>query len=125
MCCFSETAINIGYSCKLLTDEMEEIYIVDGESYEAVEAQLKKARDEMVKINREGGTLRPTENNIIGGGGMAGGGGVGIGPRGDAKMEVISFSNGAQSAVSDVKLGPNDPAFGGFALVINGHSLVS
>ncbi len=38
----SETAINIGYSCKLLTDEMEEIYIVDGESYDEVLEQLTK-----------------------------------------------------------------------------------
>ena len=38
----SETAINIGYSCKLLTDEMEEMFVVDGETYADVEGQLKK-----------------------------------------------------------------------------------
>ncbi|XP_029649206.1 phospholipid-transporting ATPase ID isoform X2 [Octopus sinensis] len=38
-----ETAINIGYSCKLLTDEMEEIFIVDGEEYDEVQDQLKKS----------------------------------------------------------------------------------
>lgn len=27
---FPETAINIGYSCQLLTDEMVDIFIVDG-----------------------------------------------------------------------------------------------
>ena len=34
-----ETAINIGYSCKLLHDEMEQI-IIDGKSKEAVEVLL-------------------------------------------------------------------------------------
>ena len=37
-----ETAINIGYSCKLLTDEMEEMFVIDGETYADVEGQLKK-----------------------------------------------------------------------------------
>lgn len=38
-----ETAINIGYSCRLLTDEMEEVFIVDGESYQEVFDQMEKA----------------------------------------------------------------------------------
>ncbi len=42
---FAETAINIGYSCKLLTDEMEDMYIVDGETYAEVETQMKKVRE--------------------------------------------------------------------------------
>ena len=49
ICCYNslilETAINIGYSCKLLTDDMDEMYIVDGESYEEVWKQLNDARD--------------------------------------------------------------------------------
>ena len=36
-----ETAINIGYSCNLLSDDMwEEPYIVDGHTYEEVMKQL-------------------------------------------------------------------------------------
>ena len=46
----TETAINIGYSCKLLTDEMEEIYVIDGETEEEVLQQMEKAYDEMQKI---------------------------------------------------------------------------
>ncbi|GAB1604721.1 phospholipid-transporting ATPase ID-like isoform X1 [Argonauta hians] len=38
-----ETAVNISYSCKLLTDEMEEIFIVDGEEYDEVQDQLKRS----------------------------------------------------------------------------------
>ena len=37
-----ETAINIGYSCQLLDDSQEDPFIVDGNSYEDVEAQFKK-----------------------------------------------------------------------------------
>lgn len=33
---FLETAINIGYSCQLLTDEMNDIFIVDAYSFDDV-----------------------------------------------------------------------------------------
>ena len=36
-----ETAINIGYSSQLLTDDMEDPFIVDGDTHESVEQQLK------------------------------------------------------------------------------------
>lgn len=90
---FTETAINIGYSCRLLTDEMEEIYIVDGESYQEVEDQLRKAKQDMDRMI----TQRPNE------------------------MEVVSFANGMHQPLADPP--PDDDV--SFALVINGHSLVS
>ena len=76
---------------------------MDGETYEEVESQLRKAHDEMVKITSGGGVSTN-------------------GPMTESKLDGVTFSNGAQS---DVKLEPSDPKFGGFALVINGHSLVS
>ena len=39
----TETAINIGYSCRLLKEEMEEIYVVDGETATDVRRQLQDA----------------------------------------------------------------------------------
>lgn len=42
-----ETAINIGYSCQLLTDEMVDIFIVDGQNVEDVELQLIKCRESL------------------------------------------------------------------------------
>jgi hypothetical protein len=36
----TETAINIGYSCQLLTNEMADIFIIDGHTYGDVESQL-------------------------------------------------------------------------------------
>ena len=51
---FAETAINIGYSCRLLTDEMEDLFVVDGETYDEVESQLQEALDSIKKtINGE------------------------------------------------------------------------
>lgn len=41
---FQETAINIGYSCKLLTENLREVFIIDGETEHEVEVQLKDVR---------------------------------------------------------------------------------
>ena len=41
----SETAINIGYSCQLLTDDMEEVFIIDAED----PAEVKKQLDDALK----------------------------------------------------------------------------
>ncbi|CAH0553187.1 unnamed protein product [Brassicogethes aeneus] len=40
-----ETAINIGYSCQLLNDEMVDVFIVDASTFEEVQQQLLKFRD--------------------------------------------------------------------------------
>lgn len=45
----TETAINIGYSCQLLTDDMMDVFIVDATSYDDVHEQLLKFR-ESIKI---------------------------------------------------------------------------
>lgn len=43
----AETAINIGYSCQLLTDDMVDIFIVDGQNLDDVELQLIKCRESL------------------------------------------------------------------------------
>ena len=43
---FPETAINIGYSSKLLTEDMR-VFIVDADTREGVIDQLRMARDEI------------------------------------------------------------------------------
>ncbi|XP_015918063.1 probable phospholipid-transporting ATPase IM isoform X1 [Parasteatoda tepidariorum] len=50
-----ETAINIGYSCQLLTDELIDILIVDGMNYSEVEQQLTKYL-EMIRSQYRGTT---------------------------------------------------------------------
>lgn len=47
-----ETAINIGYSCELLNDEMCEIFIIDGCYPEEVDKQLKRCLKQINKMLR-------------------------------------------------------------------------
>jgi len=49
----SETAINIGYSCRLLREEMEEVYIVDGDTASDVRRQLQDAVDDMEEKSKD------------------------------------------------------------------------
>lgn len=44
-----ETAVNIGYSCQLLTDDLLDLFVVDGSTQDEVEQQLRKFR-ESIKI---------------------------------------------------------------------------
>lgn len=37
----TETAVNIGYSCKMLTDDMTEIFIVNGHTVQSVREELR------------------------------------------------------------------------------------
>ncbi|XP_041031149.1 phospholipid-transporting ATPase ID isoform X2 [Carcharodon carcharias] len=43
-----ETAMNIGYSCNILTDDMNEIFIVSGYTVLEVREQLRKATEQMM-----------------------------------------------------------------------------
>ena len=51
-----ETAINVGFSCQLINDDME-LLIVDGHTKEQVEKQLLKCKDIIA------GRLAPGEND--------------------------------------------------------------
>lgn len=46
-----ETAINIGYSCQLLTDELVDVFVVDGVTLDEVEQQLRKFKESIKIIN--------------------------------------------------------------------------
>lgn len=48
---YLETAINIGYSCQLLTDDMIDVFVVDGITKLEVETQLKKFRESIKIVN--------------------------------------------------------------------------
>ncbi len=43
--CVTETAVNIGYSCKMLTDDMTEIFIVNGHTVQSVREELRYNAD--------------------------------------------------------------------------------
>ena len=47
-----ETAINIGYSCQLLTDDMTEVFTIEGWDFDEVEQELRKCRDTIEQQER-------------------------------------------------------------------------
>ncbi|XP_068179202.1 phospholipid-transporting ATPase ID [Antennarius striatus] len=47
-----ETAVNIGYSCKMLTDDMTEVFIIDGHTVQSVRQELRKARRRMIETSQ-------------------------------------------------------------------------
>ncbi|XP_054724801.1 phospholipid-transporting ATPase ID-like [Uloborus diversus] len=89
-----ETAINIGYSCHLLSDEMVDIFIVDGATHAEVEDQLRRFRESICNVLAHS--------------------------QGVTACNVVRFHN---TDLNNTAEAPVDPT-GGFALVVNGHSLV-
>uniref|UniRef100_A0A8C2QWV8 Phospholipid-transporting ATPase n=1 Tax=Capra hircus TaxID=9925 RepID=A0A8C2QWV8_CAPHI len=87
-----ETAINIGYACNMLTDDMNDVFIIAGNTATEVREELRKAKENLFGRNR-------------------------------------SFSNGhvvfekKQSLELDSVV--EETVTGDYALIINGHSLVS
>ncbi|VVC99614.1 unnamed protein product [Leptidea sinapis] len=138
-----ETAINIGYSCQLLTDDMAEVFIIDGASHDDVDRQLAKSRDSIRVVN----TFLPhgssdSKNNRE----TANGGNVPRPSPGRAAnvklnapaVSVVTFrwehnsiahSNEYVSGLGAGTAGGVDSHehsddTNGFAIVVNGHSLV-
>lgn len=89
-----ETAINIGYSCHLLTDDMVDIFIVDGVERDEVYKQLSTFRESIAGVIAHG--------------------------RGAGDCSVVRFDDGSEGPAWEMSGGEG---FGGFALIVNGHSL--
>ncbi|KAL5481607.1 hypothetical protein EMCRGX_G021802 [Ephydatia muelleri] len=90
-----ETAVNIGYSSKLLTDQMK-VFIVDKDSKEEVQMQLEEANSEILKMS---GTSGRNVSNY--------------------KHVSVNMSQIADEATSNTGKKDTPP----FGIVINGHSL--
>ncbi|XP_071653446.1 phospholipid-transporting ATPase ID isoform X1 [Temnothorax longispinosus] len=98
-----ETAINIGYSCQLLTDDLTDVFVVDGTTYDGVETQLMRYLDTIKTASTQ--QKRPT-------------------------LSIVTFRWDKES--SDTEYNPSRDEQDehemenstGFAVVINGHSLV-
>ena len=86
--------MNIGYSCRLLTEEMEEVFVIDAHTDAEVEAQLNKALDEIK--NGPSDDLQDLEVNVIG----------------KEVKQVPWISKGTNCKMNE------------YAIVVNGHSLV-
>ncbi|ETN77125.1 phospholipid-translocating P-type ATPase, flippase [Necator americanus] len=105
----SETAINIAYSCRLLTDDMKEIVVIDGQTHSEVEVQLKDTKTTFDRIMNNNNSQSPIMDK----------------PR--FEIETI-HGNGQNSTmtygVANSKQSPSEhQRDGGVALVINGDSL--
>ncbi|XP_037532568.1 phospholipid-transporting ATPase ID [Nematolebias whitei] len=123
----TETAVNIGYSCKMLTDDMSEVFIISGHTVQSVRQELRKARERMIELSRsrDGGKSEGmegwveacfTENGFREGQegddtAKGGGGGGGEGKQ----VHGSSFPSPPSSFMDSIS--------GEFGLVISGHSL--
>ncbi|XP_070520842.1 phospholipid-transporting ATPase ID isoform X6 [Cardiocondyla obscurior] len=93
-----ETAINIGYSCQLLTDDLTDVFVVDGTTYDSVEAQLVRYLDTIKSASTQ--QKRPT-------------------------LSIVTFSSDTEYNPSRDEQDEHEMEHStGFAVVINGHSLV-
>ncbi|KAF4088517.1 hypothetical protein AMELA_G00082980 [Ameiurus melas] len=105
-----ETAVNIGYSCKMLTEDMTEIFIVNGHTVQSVRADLRKARERMMESarTRDGGKEAETQE-------------LDNGFERDAAKQApnVEKVDQPQSQPTSVL----ESISGEFALVISGHSL--
>nr|XP_020462935.1 phospholipid-transporting ATPase ID-like isoform X1 [Monopterus albus] len=112
-----ETAVNIGYSCKMLTDDMTEVFIISGHTVQSVRQELRRARERMIELSRtrDGGKEEGT-------GGWSEACFMGNGVREGQGRDVAG-------GVKQLQCSPPPPSnltdniSGEFALVINGHSL--
>ncbi|XP_012994413.1 phospholipid-transporting ATPase ID isoform X7 [Esox lucius] len=51
-----ETAMNIGYSCNMLRDDMNEVFIISGHTAAEVQQQLRSAREHILGLSRVSNT---------------------------------------------------------------------
>ncbi|XP_070161450.1 phospholipid-transporting ATPase ID isoform X3 [Polyergus mexicanus] len=93
-----ETAINIGYSCQLLTDDLTDVFVIDATTYDGVEAQLTRYLDTIKTASTQ--QKRPT-------------------------LSIVTFSSDTEYNPSRDEQDEHEMEHStGFAVVINGHSLV-
>ncbi|XP_067260658.1 phospholipid-transporting ATPase ID isoform X2 [Chanodichthys erythropterus] len=112
-----ETAVNIGYSCKMLRDDMTEIFIVNGHTVQSVREELRKARERMLESSRTRDGGKEVEAQGLGGacafGNGCGGGGAAN------RMPDESKCPPPQAPPPSLL----ESISGEFALIISGHSL--
>ncbi|KAJ8673481.1 hypothetical protein QAD02_004743, partial [Eretmocerus hayati] len=92
-----ETAINIGYSCQLLTDDLTDVFIVDAMTYDGVETQLTRYLETIKAASNQ--QKRPT-------------------------LSIVTFSDAEYNPPKEETNEEELDAPPVFAVVINGHSLV-
>ncbi|XP_073327919.1 phospholipid-transporting ATPase ID [Pagrus major] len=51
-----ETAMNIGYSCNMLRDDMNEVFVISGHTVQEVQQQLRSAKEHILGLSQVGST---------------------------------------------------------------------
>ncbi|KAI8128152.1 Phospholipid-transporting ATPase ID [Lucilia cuprina] len=134
-----ETAINIGYSCQLLTDDLADVFIVDGSTIEEVDKQLRQFKESIRIVNRFRPTpLEPAVNlngSHLNDRSPSSLKITQVSPPPPPAISVVTFSaetnelydslekggSAARNVLRDDEIVEENT---GFAIVINGHSLV-
>ncbi|MEQ2206599.1 hypothetical protein XENOCAPTIV_000480, partial [Xenoophorus captivus] len=65
-CVVSETAMNIGYSCNMLRDDMNEVFIISGLAQLEVQQQLRSAKEQILGLSRVSSTGDVAKGEISG-----------------------------------------------------------
>uniref|UniRef100_A0A182W6A6 Phospholipid-transporting ATPase n=1 Tax=Anopheles minimus TaxID=112268 RepID=A0A182W6A6_9DIPT len=134
-----ETAINIGYSCQLLTDDMVDVFVIDGITKGEVEQQLRKYMDSLRIVNTyhpanvqkannmHSQTVGSSETSAVTANGAhssSSGPMVDIQNTSPPSVSVVTFSNYSEGFEKGEPTLTDIDENTGVALVINGHSLV-
>ncbi|XP_011344586.1 phospholipid-transporting ATPase ID isoform X5 [Ooceraea biroi] len=98
-----ETAINIGYSCQLLTDDLTDVFVIDGTTYDSVETQLLRYLETIKTASTQ--KNQPTLSIVT--------------FRWDKKSSDTEYNPSREEQDEHEMETPTE-----FAVVINGHSLV-
>ena len=73
---FTETAINIGYSCHLLTDDMTEVFKIEGESLESVQQAIEECKGKILGPEAAVSRMQSKDNSLK-----------------DVEVEVLSYKD--------------------------------
>jgi hypothetical protein len=114
--------VNIGYSCRLLTDEMEEVFTVDGESHDTVLDQLTRAKNIMSGAEKTPLDIDSGLSTVT----AVEGAGTAVG----RSVDLITYNNGNLTMLPSTKNGTTarlcvTEESSRYALIIGGQSLVS
>ncbi|XP_074604533.1 ATPase phospholipid transporting 8B [Brevipalpus obovatus] len=121
-----ETAINIGYSCQLLTDELVDVFTIEGYEYDQVEQELLRCREAIRNVSslaKVTGACSIVTFSDASDGTHASGNDIRAKWNSNEPNKITSLTYDEMNSFPEDVL-ENGETCGGFALVINGHSLV-
>lgn len=97
---FTETAINIGYSCHLLTDDMTEVFTIDGETLESVQQAISEYKNKVMG-GAPASKMHSKENSLK-----------------DVEVEVISYKDNYMGEISSSTQVGNNSCLGRHAAIL-------